>query len=274
MRTLLKWWWLTSLAAATAWGDENVVAQQAQAEPAPPSSILDNLYLESGIGAEKPPGEDSTGFATLGFNWGIPLTSPEDVALGLQAGGGVKFREDDPEWNGTVGAFARHFTTFRDQQGAAALLFDYRRTAFHNHLWAVRPLFGTTISEQDALGVAIVQPLNRMRGQKSIRELRTFWTRNWNRQLGTQLGLGYQFSDLDEAVLRTRLAYGLAPKVDIGLGADLNTAGHYAVGVTVSYHFGGTWRHAFLDNIGGEGRELYTPFPDNSFPMLFHRTKK
>src|SRR5436190_577160 len=96
-----------------------------------PVGWFDNLYLNATGGLEEPPGEDTTPFAQLGANWGIPLTQPDAVALGLQLGTNLKFREDDPEWNVTFGAFGRDFVTFASQQGAAALLLDYRQTAHH-----------------------------------------------------------------------------------------------------------------------------------------------
>src|SRR5206468_7984644 len=115
----------------------------------------------AGAGVEKPVGEDSTSYGLFGANWGIPLTQPrstssgqaDNVALGLQLAGSVKFREDDPELNGTFGGFGRNFKTFESQRGAFAFLLDYRRTAFHNDLWDVRPILGTTVSAQDAVGV-------------------------------------------------------------------------------------------------------------------------
>jgi len=243
-------------------------------EPAPPMSRLtDNLYFNGSAGWEKPPGEDSTGFGSIGANWGIPLTPPEDVAVGLQLGGNVTFRDDDPEGNVTFGGFGRNFRIFNDQQGAIAALFDYRRTAFHNDVWDFRPIIGTTVSPQDGLGLEGVAPLNTDRGQQAIGEFTGFWTRDWFDPFATELGLGYQFSGVDEGLLRARLAYGLTPQWDVGVGGDLNTDGDYAMGVVVSYHFGYTGRHAFLHNIGGSGAQLYTPFPDASFPELLHRTR-
>src|SRR5882724_8650567 len=128
--------------------------------------LADNLYVNAGIGVERPPGEDGTPFATFGANWSIPLTPPDNVAWGLQLGGDVKARDDDPELNGTFGGFARNFRTFEDQQGAFGALLDYRHTAFHNDLWALRPIFGTTINSQDALGLEVVASLNQDGGQR------------------------------------------------------------------------------------------------------------
>lgn len=244
---------------------------QAETEPMP--GLSDNLYLNSSIGGEHPPGEHSTPFGSLGANWGIPLTPPDDIAFGLQLGGSLKLREDDPEFNLTFGGFGRHFNTFQDQQGAFALLFDYRHTAFHNDVWAVRPILGTTVGPQDAVGLEIVVGLNEDRGEEMIDEFVPFWTHDWSEEVATELGFGYQFSDVDEALFRGRVAYGFSPYADIGFGGDFNTDGDYALGVSVSYHFGGTGRHAMLHNIGGKGAGVYTPFPDASFPVLLHHRK-
>ena len=160
------------------------LADEAPPAPAPPPAehvgIADNLFLNAGAGVEKPVGEDSTPYGLFGANWGIPLTQPDNVALGLQLGGNVKFREDDPELNGTLGGFARNFKTFESRQGAFGLLLDYRRTAFHNDLWDVRPILGTTVSEKDAVGIEGVAGVSREHGQEIIDQFTTFWTRDWN----------------------------------------------------------------------------------------------
>src|SRR5438552_1186031 len=80
-------------ALADAAGDAGQPAQGVVAAPQP--SIMDNLFIESMLGAEKPPGEHSTLFGTLGANWGIPLTPPDGVAFGLQLAGSAKARDYD-----------------------------------------------------------------------------------------------------------------------------------------------------------------------------------
>jgi hypothetical protein len=256
------------LAGAGVWAQETTTEQ-----PAPAPSILDNLFLELSAGAEDPPREDRTAFGSMGATWAIPLTPPGGVAWGLQLGGSVKAREVDPELNGTIGGFARNFATFRDQQGAFAALLDYRRTAFDNDLWALRPIIGTTVSPLDALGVEAVAGLSHERRQEVIDQFVTFWTRDWTDVFATELGLGYQFSHVNETLLRGRAAIGLSQYVSLGFGGDMNTEGDYAIGASLSYHFGGTGRHPSLHNIAGRGSGLYTPFPDASFPSLLHRTK-
>src|SRR5437773_761113 len=157
MQTLQRGWLMVSLIGSLVGfqvlGDDLPRPDNGRVDQQPPVGLFDNLYLNAGVGVERPPGEDSTGFATIGANWGIPLTPPDGVALGLQLGGSLKARDDDPEWNATFGGFSRHFPTFPDQQGAFGALFDYRRTAFHNDLWAFRPIIGTTINSKDALGI-------------------------------------------------------------------------------------------------------------------------
>ncbi|HVM60656.1 MAG TPA: hypothetical protein VMV72_07285 [Verrucomicrobiae bacterium] len=235
--------------------------------------VVDNLFINGAAGVEGPPGEGSTGFGLLGANWGIPLTQPDGVALGLQLAASGKLRDNDPEGNFTFGGFGRNFPTLADQQGAAALLVDYQRTALHHDVWDLRPIIGTTVTRQDGVGAEGVAQLNTDRGQSMVSEFTFFWTRDWADDLATEFGLGYQFSHVDEALLRGRLAVGVTSYIDMGIGGDLNTNGDYAFGVTASYHFGGTGRHAFLHNIGGSGAGLYTPFPDASFPSILHRTR-
>ncbi len=266
----------SALAGHLAVADEAATETPPTPPPAPAQEVglADNLFLNAGAGVERPVGEDSTPFGLFGVNWGLPLTQPDHIAWGLQLGSNVKFREDDPELNGTFGGFARNFETLEGRQGAFALLFDYRRTAFHNDLWDVRPILGTTVSDQDALGIEGVAGLGRDGGQEIIDQFSTFWTRDWNETVGTELGVGYQFSHVDEALLRGRVAFALTEYVDLGFGGDVNTDGDYAVGVNLSYHFGGTGRHPSLHNIGGSGAGAYTPFPDASFPTLAYRNRR
>lgn len=235
--------------------------------------LFDNVFLTTGAGVERLPGEDRTGYGIFGANWGIPLTPPSDVALGLQLGGDLKLRENDPEWNATVGAFGRHFQTFGEQRGAAAVLFDYRRTAFHEDLWAVRPILGTTISARDELGVEGSASLKETDRRSPINSLRTFWTRQWSDRFGTEFGAGYELRRVKGALFRARAAIRLTPFTDLWCGGDANLNGNYAVGIGVSYRLGGTGRHASLNSIGGTGDELYTPFPTADYPSLLIRKK-
>jgi len=261
------------LASAQSWADTTNGTEAVNVTESQHVGLADNLYLNAGTGLESPPGEDSTFYGLVGVNWGIPLTPPDGVALGLQLGGNFKVRDDDPEWNLTFGGFGRNFRIFQDQQGMAAMLFDYRRTAFHNGVWDLRPIIGTTLTPQDALGAEGVASLNSDDGQEAISEFSVFWTRDWTDVIGTELGSGYQFSGVDEGLFRGRVAFGLTPHIDLACGGDFNTDGDYAFGVLFSYGFGGTGRHPALHNIGGSGRGLYTPLPDASFPLLEHRTR-
>ncbi|MCG3149537.1 MAG: hypothetical protein PCFJNLEI_03000 [Verrucomicrobiae bacterium] len=264
---------LLAICATTVFVTGIVKADQLAAEPPAHVHILDNLYLNAGTGWEKPSGEDSTPFGQFGANWALPLTQPDTLAIGVQLGSNLKFREDDPEWNTTFGAFGRNIQTFPDRQGAVALLFDYRHTAFHNDLWAIRPIIGTTVSDQDALGIEGVAGLNNEGGEKITDQFTTFWTRDWQNNFTTEFGIGYQFSHVDETLFRGRCAVSLSEYIALAFGGDINTAGNYAIGIGVSYHFGGTGRHAFLHNISGTGAAAYTPFADSGFPELVQRSR-
>src|SRR3989441_7219358 len=192
-----------------------------------PVNLFDNFYLQTGLGLERQQGEDATGFGTFGANWTIPLAPPNPVALGVQLGGSAKLREDDAEWNATIGGLGRGFSTFDDRQGAAALLVDYRRTASHSDLWALRPILGTTISARDALSIEGVAGLNEKRRERINDSFTTFWTRGWSERLDTEFGAGYEFRRVRGAQFRVRAAIGLAPSVDLWCGADANLHGNY-----------------------------------------------
>lgn len=67
-----------------------------------------------------------------------------------------------------------------------------------------------------------------------------------------------------------KAAYGITPNFGVTVGGQVNTDGAYLVGVDASYHFGGTGRHASIDNVSGTGKGLYTPFPRHSLLDPFH----
>ena len=250
MKTLIRWCLILQLVVGLVGpkglSDEGVSEPRTQTARTQAPSIFDNLYLDGAVGAEKPPGEDSTPFGLVGANWAIPLTPPNDVAWGLQLGGNLKVRDDDPEWNSTFGGFARNLTTLQTQQGAVAALLDYRRTAEHTDLWAFRPIIGTTISTQDALGLEGEASLNQEHQQRIANSLTTFWTRGWSERLGTEFGAGYEFSGVNKTLFRGRAALWLTQHVDLWIGGDVNWRGNYAASVGVSCHFGDTGQHASL----------------------------
>jgi hypothetical protein len=246
-------------------------------------AVFDNLFLDVSAGFEAPTGEDTTGYGSMGFNWGIPLQIfTDDFAAGLQAGGDIKLREDNAEYDATFGAFVRDLHLRSDEQAAVALLVDYRRTAQHSDLWSLRPVIGTTLSDADGVGLTGVIGLNsetRTVGATTIRQeaidrIEAFWNHAWNEKTHTEFSAGYQFSHVDEALFGSQVVYGLTPHLDLAAGGEVNTRGDYSLGVVMSYNFGGTGRHATLHNLGGHGRGLYTPFPKRSFPAMMNRTER
>jgi hypothetical protein len=254
----------------------------ARADEAGKAGLLDNLFLELGAGYQEPAGEDGTAFGVLGANWGVPLTRNSDgIALGLQLGGDVTFREDDPQWGLTFGPFARNLKV-GDRQAALALLVDYTRTAFDNDLWALRPIAGVMLNEKDGVGLTGTAHLNRDSStsgttivrQQAIDRVDAFWNRDWNGALATEISIGCQFSHIDEAVFGGQLVCGLNPNVDLSVGGEVNTAGDFVIGARVSYHFGSTGRHDSIHNIGGSGKSLYTPFPKRRLTSLAHETRR
>jgi hypothetical protein len=246
--------------------------------------ILDNLFLEAGGGIKKPIGEDSTWFGTGGFNWGIPLTPNSDgLGLGFQAGADVSPREDDTEWDATMGFFGRNFR-LGDEQLAGAALVDYHRTAIHNNLWAVRPIIGTTVGARNEVGVVGVIGVNRESStssdgitvttirQETLDSAEMFFNHYWSETLATELALGYQFSHIDEVLFRGQIVYGITQYVDMSVGGEVNGNGNYACGAKVSFHFGGIGRHDSLNNIyAWRKQDFYTPFPKRGAESLSSR---
>lgn len=237
---------------------------------AEPVAWHENLFLEAGAGWQEAPGEDSTGWTRLGFNLGLPLNDESDgVAWGAQAGGDVTFREDNPEWSHTVGMFARRLASFGNEEAAAAALFDYTRTAWRNDVWAFRPVLGTTLSDRDAVGVTAVIGLNddeEAQGESTVCQecadrVELFWNRDWNADLASELGVGYQFGDVDETLFNAVVVYAVTDAWDVAGHGTINTTGDYVIGVQVSFHFGQTRRHDLLHNIDGEAAARFTPFP-------------
>ena len=237
-------------------------------------SILDNLFLEAGGGWKRAIDDETTGFGAFGFNWGIPLTPrSEGVAFGLQVGGDFTVREGDDEWNGTAGLFARNLK-LGDEQVAGAVLMDYQRTTMDNNLWAVRPILGITLGPRDEIGAMGVIGVNRESStkfdgttltkttQESPDTAEVFFNHSWTEALMTELAVGYQFSEVDEVMVRGQIVYGITRYIDLSVGGEINGDGNYACGARVSFNFGGTGRHDSINNIyAWKKQDFYTPFP-------------
>lgn len=252
--------------------DQPVPSDEAVIVEPPSIGLLDNFFLKAGVGAERT-GDSSEGFGVVGVNWGIPLTPPEGIAVGLQLGGNTLFEEDEISGSATVGAFTRHVPTYQDQHGAAAVLFDYYRTESSEDLWAVRPIIGTTISRRDALGLEAVASLNKQGRQRVANSLTTFWNRGWSERFGTEFGVGYEIKRVDASIFRVRAAMKVSPKVDLWCGADVNSGANFVVGIGLTYRCTDGRVHATLTNIGGDGRDLHVPFPTKDFAAFYRKTK-
>jgi hypothetical protein len=250
------------------------------------AGLADNLFIDLTGGVDKPSGEESDGFGSIGANWGIPVNPGADgLALGLQLGGDAGLRDHIAEWDATVGPFARNFKVFGEQQGALAVLFDYLQTAQHNDLWAVRPIVGTTVCARDAVGLTGSAGLNEaskatvtittatINRQELADYFEAFWNHNWNDRVDTEFATGYQFGGVDEALFRGEIVWGITPNADVSVGGIINTAGNYVCSVSISYHFGGIGRHDTLHNIYvHQQQDFYTPFPKRGAVSLDPRT--
>jgi hypothetical protein len=251
--------------------------------PAEEGKWTDNLFLDGAGGFEKPTGEDSTAFGSIGVNLGLPILPNQDhngVAWGLQLGGDIKFREDNPEYDITVGVFARNLVV-RDQQAAVAMLMDYRHSAYHHDIFALRPIAGITLTKQDSIALTGVIGLNddkeefdnRIIRVETTDRIQAIWTREWTDRITTEFSGGYQFSDVDEGFGGAQIVYGLNKHMDVAVGGEINGNGNYSAGITFSYHVGGLGRHASVHNIRSSGAGFYTPFPKRSFPAMWHKTE-
>jgi hypothetical protein len=239
-----------------------------------------NLFLDGTLGNERLPGQPSTFLASPGFNWGCPLTpDDEDFVVGYQLGGDATFRQFDTEYDATSGFFARNFSTFGENTGAVALLGDFERTPFHNNLFALRPILGTTVGQEDAIGVYGEAGLNK-RASSGVTALgymvqeqidnraMAFWNHKWSDKWQTELSAGYEFGFIHKGVFGAELAYSITPQWDFTLGGEINTGGNYVGLVGFSYHFGATSHHETMNNIASSGNQLYTPFPKRVFAAM------
>jgi len=236
--------------------------------------FLDNLFLEAGGGVKKPAGDQTTGFGSVGFNWGIPLTPSSDgIGLGVQVGGDFSLRRDDDEWNATAGLFGRNLKV-GDEQLAGAVLADYQHTTLRNDLWSVRPILVMTVGAKDEVGLEGVIGINRQSStrfdgiavttvrQETPDSAEAFYNHYWNEKLATELAAGYQFSGINEVLFRGQIVYGITPAIDMAVGGEVNGDGNYSCGGRVSFHFGGISRHDSLNNIyAWQKKDFYTPFP-------------
>lgn len=237
-------------------------------------SILDNLFLEAGGGLKRSPDDLKTGFGSVGFNWGIPLTpNSEGIGLGFQIGGDFSPRRGDDEWNGTAGFFGRNLK-LGDEQVAGAVLVDYQHTTLGNNLWAVRPIAGITLGAKDEVGLSGVIGVNREGSttfngttvttirQETPSSAEVFFNHYWTEKMATELAVGYQFSHINEVMVRGQIVYGLCRYVDLSVGGEINGDGNYSCGARVSFHFGGLGRHDSINNIyAWKKQDFYTPFP-------------
>lgn len=80
-------------------------------------------------------------------------------------------------------------------------------------------------------------------------------------RLAAELGVGYQFGVVDEVLFSPQVAIGLTSRIDLAVGALVNTAGDYTWTIGGSFHFGGTGLHPTIHNVAASGAGRFTPFP-------------
>jgi len=253
-------------------------AAKEKAAPAPAASaggIVDNLFLEFGVGAAMAPGEDKTPLASGAVNYGFPILA--DAGLGGQVGTRLTVRNYDPDWLVSAGFFQRGldlgFANF-----AWALQGNYERTWEQADLFSLKPTMGIDLDKTNYLALAGVWGLND-KGicegtQQNATQAMLLWGACWTDKVATEIGAGYQFDDIDRIQAGVHAGFMLDKMTSINATLTLNTQGDYFAGLSLGFDLGGNGRNATLNNVMTAGGNDFTPFPMGSLPVLSYETQK
>jgi hypothetical protein len=249
-----------AIISSTGYGQTQSVVQVQAVAPVKTSIIdaaINSTVIDYTTGASKPVGEDSTLINSFGVNTVIPLF--KDIKF--QLGGDITIREDGNQYDSTFGFFTKK------EKFSIAALIDYRRTAYENDLFSVRPIVGYNLNEKISfygvgrihLNTDTTANINEQmmdRGDLHV----TYLTDN---RLLIDGSIGYIFNDVTETVYGLSISKALK-LVDIFAGGEIDNAGNYVVNCGVALGLGERYaRHSTVYNANPN-----SPFPKYSSATL------
>jgi len=253
--------------------------EKAAAGAAEKPTGFENLYKEIGVGIERLNNQDTTGLGYGLANWGFPVV-PE-WNLGGQVGGKITARRDDPDWLAAAGLFQRDIA-LGSMTGAWAVEGIYQNTQEHADLLSIKPILGVEFMKDNYLvltGIIGVneEHLQRAGGvvtaeQEAVDTAMLLWGTQWMDKFRTELGAGYEFSDIDRMVLGVHAAYQIDKMMNANLTVQSDFRDAYFVSVGLGLDLGRNGANGSFNNITKTRPSDYTPFPLGSLPVPFYET--
>ncbi|MCA8962859.1 MAG: hypothetical protein KDC38_20185 [Planctomycetes bacterium] len=253
-----------------------------RSETMAPRLRLQNSYVDVTAGALNEPKSEATGFGSLGFNVGLPVSND---SLGLQVGGDFTVVEGgEVLWDATAGLFGRHLELTDDLVAGGAVLVDYRHSAIDADLFGLRWVAGISTQSRHHFGARGSYPLRaddvRINDGRVIEERMTlrhegFWGHDWTDRLNTELWIGYQAGEADSMVFGAHASWALTPEIALAPMGEINAHGDYAVGAALVFDLGASARSSTQTRFDRRGVDDLTPFRKRSFPIMLvdHRSK-
>jgi hypothetical protein len=219
-----------------------------------------------------PQGEDSTGLVYGSANYGFPIA--DVVRLGGQIGGRVTARDNDPDWLASAGIFQRG-VQLGTADTAWAVQGVYQDTWAKADIISLKPTFGVQVREYDYVAVTGVWGITEEHvgpaTQQPVDQAMLLYGAEWNDQLRTEVGAGYEFQNLDTIQLGAHAGYMLDKTTSINCTYAADFEGNYYAALSLGFDMGGTGRNATFNNVKSD--DGYTPFPMGSLPVVFYETQ-
>ncbi len=268
MRRVLLGLCLALLSAGTVLGQEPVAGVAG-----PGGGYVDNLFIEAGAGAMMPADEDSTALAYGAVNYGFPIV--DEWNLGVEAGGKLTLRDNDPDWLASLGIFQRQFLGYNAAWSVQAV---YQNTWDHADLMSLKPVAGMALDDMNYLALTGVIGLNEEHVERGIEpvtqqpldQAMLLWGATWTDAIRTEVGAGYAFGEVDAMTLGVHAGYQLTSMVSVNLTGQADFEGNYYAALALGFDLGETSANATFNNVTGTG---YTPFPLGSLPVVFYENQ-
>lgn len=262
--------------AVTAHGAEGGAAQAGD-------GTWDNTLIDFGGGYMKPNDQDSTPAPSVGINMGFPLPILTDWDLGWQIGGRGTFRDDDPDWLGSVGLFRRTTTS-----GGKPLLWGfqgfYQNTHAKADLISTRSTYGIGINDKCSLSLVYTHAVNEEHvkrdvnsgfktNQQPVEEAALLLGHQFNDDLRAEALAGFQFDDIDQPVLGLGVAFRRDEKMNFNVVANSNFDGDYSVRLGLSFDLGARGRSSHQTYVHADADGDYTPLPVDGLATIRYNTQ-